>query len=87
MLNEDRKRKNLPQIPQNKAVLQYAKDGTIRDMEGYIIVAANLDKYKRWTLVMTSLGPWRVYDTWKLEEDQFDIYTHRPTLTQLRKKK
>ena len=87
MLNDDRQRKNLPQIPKNKAVLQYAKDGTIRDMEGYIIVAANLETYKRWTLVMTSLGPGRVYDTWKLGKNHFDIYTHRPTLAQMRNKK
>lgn len=87
ILNEDRKRKNLPEIPKDKKVIQYAKDGTIRDIEGYIIVAANLNTYKRGTVVMTSLGPGRVYDTGKLGADHFDIYTHRPTLKQLRNKK
>lgn len=87
MLNDDRQRKNLPKVPKNKAVLQYAKDWTIRDMEWYIIVAANLDTYKRWTLVMTSLGPGRVYDTWKLGSNHFDIYTHRPTLAQMKQNK
>jgi hypothetical protein len=33
MLNADRKRKNLPEIPKNQAVLQYANDGTIRDID------------------------------------------------------
>jgi hypothetical protein len=34
---------------------------------------------------MTSLGPGRIYDTWKLEPGHFDIYTHRPTLDEIRK--
>lgn len=85
MLNADRKRKKLPEISQNQPVLQYAKDGTIRDINWYIIVAANLKTYPRGTLVMTTLGPGRVYDTWKLEPGHFDIYTSRPRLDQIKK--
>lgn len=40
-----------------------ADDGTIRDEEGYISVAADPSFLPRGTVVMTSLGPARVYDT------------------------
>ena len=40
-----------------------ADDGTIRDGEGYISVAADPSFLPRGSVVMTSLGPARVYDT------------------------
>ena len=39
-----------------------AKDGTVRDKDGYICVAANPSFYSRYSVLMTSLGPARVYD-------------------------
>ncbi|MBR3116404.1 MAG: hypothetical protein IKF36_00830 [Bacilli bacterium] len=40
-----------------------ADDGTIRDADGYIAVAADPSYLPRGTVVMTSVGPARVYDT------------------------
>ena len=40
-----------------------ADDGTVRDGDGYISVAADPSYLPRGTVVMTSLGPARVYDT------------------------
>ena len=40
-----------------------AKDGTIRDKDGYICVSAHRNFMKRGAKVMTSLGPGKVYDT------------------------
>lgn len=39
-----------------------ADDGTIRDAEGYICVAANPSFYPRHSILMISLGPAKVYD-------------------------
>lgn len=39
-----------------------AEDGTIRDGDGYICVAANISYMKKGTTLMTSLGPAKVYD-------------------------
>lgn len=39
-----------------------AEDGTIRDGDGYICVAANTSYMKKGTTLMTSLGPAKVYD-------------------------
>ena len=51
-----------------------AKDGTIRDKDGYICVAAS-QRYKRiHTTLMTSLGPAKVYDT-GCSYGTIDIYT------------
>ena len=51
-----------------------AKDGTIRDAEGYICVAA-CQRYKRlYTTLMTSIGPAKVYDT-GCSYGTIDIYT------------
>lgn len=50
-----------------------AKDGTIRDKDGYIAIAADLSLYPRGTVVMTSLGPGKVYDT-GVSGQHFDIY-------------
>lgn len=51
-----------------------AEDGTIRDGDGYICVAANLKFLPRYTKVMTSLGPGKVYDTGCVY-GTVDIYT------------
>jgi len=40
-----------------------ADDGTIRDEEGYIAVAADPSFMSRGSVLMTSLGPAKVYDT------------------------
>ena len=47
------------QIPGRHA----ADDGTIRDIDGYISVAANYSYLPKGSIVMTSLGPAKVYDT------------------------
>ena len=39
-----------------------ANDGTIRDKDGYIVVAANPSFYSRGSRLMISLGPAKVYD-------------------------
>ena len=76
VLNKDRKRNSLPEIPEWQKVWQYGEDWTIRDMNWYIIIAANLDNYPRGTIIMTTLWPGRVYDTWRLTANHIDIYTH-----------
>lgn len=38
-------------------------DGAKVDQDGYVLVAANLAAYPRCTIVQTSLGPGKVYDT------------------------
>ena len=40
-----------------------ADDGTVRDGEGYISVAANPAYLSRGSVIMTSMGPAKVYDT------------------------
>ena len=40
-----------------------ADDGTIRDEEGYICIATDLSFASRYSIIMTSLGPGKVYDT------------------------
>ena len=40
-----------------------AEDGTIRDEEGYICVAANYEYMPKGSILITSLGPAKVYDT------------------------
>lgn len=54
-----------------------AEDGTIRDKDWYIVVAANLNYAPRDSIVMTSLWPGKVYDTWDLPKWRFDIYVNR----------
>lgn len=88
ILNADRARKNLPKIPENQPVMQYAKDGTIRDINWYIVLASKNDykTYPRGMLVMTTLGPGRIYDRWWewFDDNHFDIYTHRPRLDEIK---
>ena len=49
-----------------------ASDGTIRDADGYIVVAS--DDYPKGTVVQTSLGPGKVYDTGS-GKGNIDLYT------------
>lgn len=51
-----------------------AEDGTIRDEDWYIVVAADLNYAPRDSIVMTTLWPGKVYDTWSLPRWRFDIY-------------
>lgn len=53
-------------------------DGVKVDSEGYVLVAANLSNYPRCTVVETSLGLGRVYDTGSFAQtnpEQFDLAT------------
>ena len=40
-----------------------ADDGTVRDGDGYIVVASDLSYLSRGSVILTSLGPAKVYDT------------------------
>jgi hypothetical protein len=54
------------------------EDGVKVDAEGYVLVAANLNRYPRCTVVETSLGLGRVYDTGSFalsNPEQFDLAT------------
>ena len=48
-------------------------DKTIRDWDWYIVIAANYIPV--WSTIMTTLGPWKVYDTWWMTGKWIDIYT------------
>ena len=53
-------------------------DGVKIDDEGYILIAANLSRYPRCSVVETSLGLGKVYDTGSfatVNPEQFDIAT------------
>ena len=53
-------------------------DGVKVDSEGYVLVAADLSRYPRCSVVETSLGLGKVYDTGTFVEsnpEQFDIAT------------
>ncbi len=51
-----------------------ASDGTIRDKDGYIVLASDLSYAPRGTIIQTSLGPGKVYDT-GCAYGTIDIYT------------
>lgn len=51
-----------------------ANDGTIRDKDWYICVAANY--IPKWSTIMTTLWPGKVYDTWKMKWKWIDIYVN-----------
>ena len=54
------------------------EDGAKVDKDGYVLVAANLSLYPRCTVVETSLGPGKVYDTGGFaasNPEQFDLAT------------
>jgi len=53
-------------------------DGVKVDQDGYVIIAANLSRYPRCSVVETSLGPGKVYDTGGFaatHTDGFDLAT------------
>ncbi|MBR2833695.1 MAG: hypothetical protein IKE75_04655 [Bacilli bacterium] len=52
-----------------------ADDGTVRDGSGYIVVAANTSYLSRGTIVKTSLGPGKVYDS-GCASGIVDLYTN-----------
>lgn len=51
-----------------------AADGTIRDKDWYICVAANY--IPKWSTIMTTLWPGKVYDTWEMKGKWIDIYVN-----------
>lgn len=54
-------------------------DGAKVDPDGYVMVAANLNRYPRCSVVETSLGPGKVYDTGAFaltNPEQFDLATN-----------
>lgn len=78
VLNKDRERNWLKEIPQNQKVRNTGADWTIRDMNWYIVVAASKN-YPFGTLIMTTLWPGRVYDRWgKVHGNHIDVYTNWP---------
>ena len=50
-----------------------AEDGTIRDIYGYIVVASDLSYFPRYSIIETSLGMAKVYDT-GCDYGTIDIY-------------
>lgn len=52
-----------------------ANDGTVRDKDGYIVVAANPRFYSRGSKLMISLGPAKVYDS-GCAYGTIDVYTN-----------
>lgn len=66
--------KVLPGASLNIPGRHVANDGTIRDGEGYIAVAANTSYLSKGTIVKTSLGPAKVYDS-GCSYGVIDIYT------------
>lgn len=60
------------------AYYEVRDDGVKVDSEGYVLVAADLGRYSRCTVVETSLGLGRVYDTGSFalsNPEQFDLAT------------
>ncbi len=60
------------------AYYEVREDGVKVDAEGYVLVAADLGRYPRCTVVETSLGLGRVYDTGSFalsNPEQFDLAT------------
>ena len=51
-----------------------ADDGTVRDGDGYICIAANYLSYG--STIMTSLGPGKVYDCGDMTGEWIDIYVN-----------
>ena len=77
-LNMSRVMANAARICGVKNYYGVRSDGVKVDADGYVIVAANLDYYPRCSVVETSLGPGKVYDTGSFaltNPEQFDIAT------------
>ena len=51
-----------------------ANDGTVRDKDWYICVATNY--IPKWSKIMTTLWPGKVYDTWWMKWKWIDIYVN-----------
>lgn len=66
--------KSLPGKGLNIPGRHVAKDGTIRDQDGYICVACNY--LPKNSLIMTTLWPGRVYDRWWMRWNWIDLYTN-----------
>lgn len=76
---------NMSLVMQNAArycgvapVYTIREDGVKVDAEGYVLVAADLARYPRCSVVETSLGPGKVYDTGTFalsNPEQFDLAT------------
>ena len=63
---------------QVEAYYEVREDGVKVDSEGYVLVAADLGRYPRCTIVETSLGLGKVYDTGSFalsNPEQFDLAT------------
>lgn len=61
-----------------EAYYEVREDGVKVDAEGYVLVAADLNRYPRCTVVETSLGLGKVYDTGSFaltNAEQFDLAT------------
>ena len=77
-LNMSRVMANAARICGVKNYYGVRSDGVKVDADGYVLVAANLDYYPRCSVVETSLGPGKVYDTGSFaltNPEQFDIAT------------
>ena len=62
-----------------------AEDGTVRDWDWYIVVACNY--LPKWSEIMTTLWPWKVYDRWGMTGHWIDIYTDWSTPRSTHKKR
>jgi hypothetical protein len=64
--------------PGNGGYYKVRKDGAKVDSEGYVMIAANLSRYPRCSIVETSMGPGKVYDTGSFaagSPEQYDLAT------------
>ena len=69
---------NVSRVCGTSAYYTVREDGVKVDADGYVLVAANLSRYPRCSIVETSLGQGKVYDTGGFavgNPEQFDIAT------------
>ncbi|MBQ3280701.1 G5 domain-containing protein [Candidatus Saccharibacteria bacterium] len=77
-LNMQRVMENAARLCGVAASYSVREDGVKVDADGYVLVAANLSKYPRCSVVQTSVGAGKVYDTGDFASkntEQFDIAT------------
>lgn len=77
-LNMDRVMQNAVRLCGTQSTYKVREDGVKVDVDGYVIVAADLTRYPRCSVVQTSVGAGKVYDTGgfaKANPEQFDIAT------------
>ena len=70
--------KNAARMCNVQPTYRVREDGVKVDADGYVLVAANLSRYPRCSVVETSLGPGKVYDTGGFaasNPEQFDLAT------------